>query len=82
MKINFKPLVVMAILFATGCVSTKKFNALQSNYNSLHDQQTALVRDNEDCKNSLGIANSKIGSLQDQLTSERSHVAVVTICIR
>ena len=65
----------MALLCVTGCVSTKKFNALQSNYNSLHDQQTALVRDNEDCKNSLGIANSKISSLQDQLTSERSHVA-------
>ena len=33
-----------------------------------------MLKENQDCNNSLGAANVKIAGLQDQLTAERNHV--------
>ena len=57
----------------TSCVSTKKFNALQANYNSLQDRNSQLTRDGEECKSNLDKATVQISGLQERLNSEREH---------
>ncbi|HVX26892.1 MAG TPA: flagellar motor protein MotB [Parafilimonas sp.] len=82
MKIIFKSMpVLMVIVFAASCVSTKKYQSLQADYSALQSKNSAIAKDNEDCKTNLDAANVKIAnlqdqgrSLQDQLTSERGHL--------
>ena len=64
----------MVILFATSCVSNKKFKSLQADYSTLQGKTNALAKANDDCQTSLGGANVKIAGLQDQLQAERNHV--------
>jgi chemotaxis protein MotB len=63
-----------AIFLTSGCVSTKKYQSLQADYNSLRGRSAAVLKENEECKNNLGAANVKIAGLQDQLTAERNHL--------
>lgn len=74
MKINFSLMAVAAMLFATSCVSTKKFNSLQANYNKLYDRNAELTRQGEDCKSNLDRATVQISGLQEQINAEREHV--------
>ena len=75
MKIKLS-LVTMAaaMLLTTGCVSTKKFDNLQANYNSLQDTNNQLTRDGEQCKDNLGRATVQISSLQERINAEQQHV--------
>ncbi len=75
MKIN-PGLIIGAIvlLSAASCVSTKKYQSLQADYNSLQGRANAVAQETENCKNNLGAANVQISGLQDQLRSERSHL--------
>ncbi len=61
------------MVFVTSCVSTKKFNELQSNYNKLMDTNSGLTREGEQCKSSLDRANVTISSLEDRLRAEQAH---------
>ena len=73
-KINFRFVAVAtAMVCITGCVSTKKFNSLQANYNSLLDRNSQLTREGEECKSNLDRATVKISSLQEQINAEREH---------
>lgn len=63
-----------AMLLTTGCVSTKKFDNLQANYNSLQDTNSQLTRDGEQCKDNLGRATVQISSLQERINAEQQHV--------
>jgi chemotaxis protein MotB len=73
-KINFRLVtLVTAIAFVTSCVSTKKFNELQANYNKLYDANAALTREGEQCKSNLDMANGRITSLQERLNAELEH---------
>ena len=75
MKLNINAiLVVTAMVGLTSCVSTKKFNALQSGYNSLMARNSELTREGESCKSNLDKATITISSLQDQINAERQHV--------
>ena len=75
MKINFSLMAVgAAVLCVTGCVSTKKFNSLQANYNKLFSRNSELTRQGEDCKSNLDRATVQITGLQQQLEAERAHV--------
>ena len=62
------------MLCVTGCVSTKKFNSLQANYNKLYDRNAELTRQGEDCKSNLDRATVQITGLQEQINAEREHV--------
>jgi len=62
------------MLCITSCVSTKKFNSLQANYNSLQAANNQLTRDGEQCKSNLDRANVQISGLQDRLNAELEHV--------
>ena len=74
MKINFSLITVITTLVCiTGCISTKKFNALQENYNKLYDTNSQLTREGEQCKNNLDRANVQISSLQERINSESEH---------
>ena len=74
MKINFGLItVVTAMVCVTGCISTKKFNALQENYNKLLDTNSGLTRQGEECKNNLDRATTQISGLEERLNSEREH---------
>lgn len=66
--------IVLATFLATGCVSTKKFNALQSDYNKLYSANSELTRENESTKGNLDKANARVTTLQQQLNSERENL--------
>ena len=66
-----------AILILSGCVSTKKYQSLQSDNKTLQAKNDALYLDNVNCQNSLASANARITGLQDQLTAERSNLAAL-----
>lgn len=73
-KINFPLItVVTAMVCVTGCISTKKFNALQENYNKLYDTNSQLTREGEQCKSNLDRANVQISGLQERINSESEH---------
>ena len=63
-------LSAIVLFFAASCVSNKKYQSLQADYNSLQGRSSALFQENEQCKNDLGAANVKVASLQDQLQRE------------
>ncbi len=74
MKITFiLPAIFLALFFFTSCVSTKKFNALQANYNKLQDSNSELTRESEECKGNLDKANVQISGLQERINAEREH---------
>ncbi len=75
MKIKLGLMIgAVALLSASGCVSTKKYQSLQADYSSLQGKLNAVSQEGETCKSNLGAANVQIASLQDQLRSERSHL--------
>lgn len=63
-----------AIVFTTGCVSTKKFNALQTDYNKLFSRNSELTRENESTKSNLDKATTQLSAIQQQLAAERENV--------
>ena len=74
MKISFSLITITAAMVcATGCVSTKKFNTLQASYNQLQTANSELTRQGEECKSNLDRATTQISGLQEQLNAEREH---------
>jgi chemotaxis protein MotB len=74
-KINFSLVTIAAaMVFTTGCVSTKKFNKLQSSYNSLQATNSQLTRDGEQCKDNLDRATVQVSSLQERINAEQQHI--------
>ena len=63
-----------AMILTTGCVSTKKFDNLQANYNSLQDTNSQLTREGEQCKDNLGRATVQISSLQERINAAQQNV--------
>lgn len=61
------------MLSITGCISTKKFNALQADYNSLQATNSQLTREGEQCRSNLDRANVQISGLQERINAEREH---------
>lgn len=75
MKINFSSIAIVgAMVLATGCVSTKKFNSLQANYNNLQATNSQLTRDGEECKSNLDRATVQMANLQERIRTEQEHV--------
>lgn len=74
MKVNISSFIfVTAMLCVTGCVSTKKFNALQESYNNLNAQNGQLARDGELCRSNLGRATVQISGLEQRINAEREN---------
>ncbi len=66
-------IILLVSVFFTSCVSTKKFNTLQANYNKLQDANSGLTRESEECKSNLDKAGVQISGLQEQINAEREH---------
>jgi chemotaxis protein MotB len=81
-KINFKVIAVAtAIVCFTGCVSTKKFNSLQANYNKLYDRNAELTKQSEDCKSNLDKTSVQLSGIQAQLDAEREHNKTLQVAL-
>ena len=75
MKIKSGLLIgVSVLLLGSGCVGTKKYQALQADYNALQGRANAYGQERDQCKSELGSANVKIAGLQDQLNAERKNL--------
>ena len=63
-----------AILMMMGCVSTKKYQSLETENKSLQAKNDAISLDNINCQNSLASVNAQVAGLRDQLNAERSNL--------
>lgn len=67
------PALLLGAVMAQGCVSSKKFNELQSSYNTL-DSNTREMRGRFLLsERNLAVANGRVTSLDEQLSSERAN---------
>jgi len=77
-KVNFKFMATaMVFMLSLSCVSTKKYQALQTDYAALQGRNNSIGKQYEDCNNELGAANVRISGLQDQLRAEQGHLAAL-----
>ena len=75
MKINFSLLMgAITMLFISACVSTKKYQSLQTEYASLQSRIDAITKERDDCRSSLTAANVKAEGLEDQLRANTSQM--------
>ncbi|WP_443946898.1 OmpA family protein [Pedobacter sp. AW1-32] len=71
------PFVLVAIVLASGCVSNKKYTELQSTYAKLRERNQELSNQYQDSQRELTGANSRVKSLEEQISSERANVAAL-----
>lgn len=67
-------MLLIAMFMSTGCVSTKKYQALDTNYKQLQTSTQDLNTKFQESQRSLAVANGRIKSLEEQLASERENV--------
>ncbi len=78
MKLSILPLALLTIVvLSQGCVSNKKFNELQSNYNDLQTRTRELNKQYQEGQQDLSASTSRVKSLEEQLASERANVAAL-----
>lgn len=78
MKITIIPVALLSLaLFSQGCVSTKKYGALQTSYADLQTKNKDLHTKYQDGQRELSSATSRIKGLEEQLASERSNVTAL-----
>jgi len=74
MKILRLPIAFMAIVLSSSCVSTKKYTALQTNYDSLQTKHKDLNIRFLNSQQDLATANTRVKSLEDQIAGERTNM--------
>lgn len=72
-----KIIAISAAVFAvavlgTGCVSNKKFAALQGNYGELQNDYKALTDKYNDCQREMSGSSTRVRSLEEQIASQRA----------
>lgn len=78
MKFLILPAALLSVvLLSQGCVSNKKFNDLQSNYNQLQTQKRDLDQKYQEGQQGLSSSTTRVKSLEDQITSYRSNVTAL-----
>nr|WP_199081181.1 OmpA family protein [Pedobacter sp. ASV19] len=78
MKFPIIPCVALiAAVLTQGCVSNKKFNELQANYNQLQDKNHELNQKFQNSQQELSGSSTRVKSLEEQIASERSNVAAL-----
>ena len=63
--------LALTVLTATGCISNKKFAALQTSYTDLQNQNKELESRYQLCQRDLTGASTRVKSLEEQIESER-----------
>lgn len=78
MKLSIIPVALFSIvLLSQGCISTKKYGALQTSYADLQTSNNELKKQYQDAQRDLSSSTSRIKGLEEQLKSERSNVAAL-----
>jgi chemotaxis protein MotB len=78
MKFPIIPCIALiAAVLTQGCVSNKKFNELQANYNQLQDKNHELNQKFQNSQQELSGSSTRVKSLEEQIASERSNVAAL-----
>jgi chemotaxis protein MotB len=78
MKLSILPVALVAVvLLSQGCISSKKFNDLQSNYTELQTKNSDLNKKYEESQQGLSSANGRVKSLEEQLAAERSNLTAL-----
>ncbi|WP_442589174.1 OmpA family protein [Pedobacter sp. AW31-3R] len=78
MKLTIIPVALFSIvLLSQGCVSTKKYGALQTSYADLQTKTSDLRKQYQESQRDLSSANSRVKGLEEQLASERSNVTAL-----
>lgn len=78
MKLSIIPVALLSIvLVSQGCVSTKKYGALQTSYADLQTRNSDLNKKYQENQRELSSVGSRAKSLEEQLASERSNVTAL-----
>ncbi|WP_316836402.1 OmpA family protein [Pedobacter nutrimenti] len=78
MKFPIIPCIALiAAVLTQGCVSNKKFNELQANYNQLKDKNHELNQKFQSSQQELSGSSTRVKSLEEQIASERSNIAAL-----
>jgi chemotaxis protein MotB len=62
------------VVLGQGCVSKKKYNTLQSNYDSLNVNTESLIEKFRISQQRLTVSDERVKSLEEQLASEKSNL--------
>jgi chemotaxis protein MotB len=75
MKIKlFFPVLIIVAVMAQSCVSSKKYNQLQTDYNRLDSNTRDMRRRFLTSERNLAVVSNRAKSLEEQIASERSNV--------
>ena len=75
MKIKlFFPALILVAAMAQSCVSSKKYNQLQTDYNRLDSNTRDMRRRFLTSERNLAVVSNRAKSLEEQIASERSNV--------
>lgn len=72
--IKIVSIVLLMVVLGQGCVSKKKYNTLQSNYDSLNVNTESLIEKFRVSQQRLTVSNERVKSLEEQLASEKSNL--------
>lgn len=78
MKFSVIPIALVAVaLLSQGCISTKKYQALQTNYDSLQTKQRDLNVRFLNSQQELASSNTRVKSLEEQIAAGRSNLSAL-----
>ena len=72
--IKIVSIVLLMVVLGQGCVSKKKYNTLQSNYDSLNVNTESLIEKFRVSQQRLTVSDERVKSLEQQLASEKSNL--------
>jgi len=74
-KISIRLFTLVAfVALISSCTTTKKFKALQDNYNRLEETYRTLSAECAQCRSDLDRANNRSASLEERLNTERENL--------
>ena len=72
--IKIVSLMLLLVVLGQACVSKKKYNTLQSNYDSLNVNTESIIEKFRISQQRLNLSEERVKSLQEQLESEKSNL--------
>lgn len=67
--------LLTSIVTGSGCVSNKKFDALQTSYNTLQSNNSELNRQLQTCQQNLSGSTARVQGLEEQINALRANTA-------
>lgn len=68
MRLSILSVIIVTAVVLSSCVPQKKYDELQNRFNSVYAE-------NQGCQTELAAAKARVSSLEDQISSERNHLA-------